>query len=449
MTARFRRLAPALAAALLAGCSSTPTSNTPPLPPSFQALAQGTYHGCRDRSSADESEVFQIAGTRLEVRTYSHPTTSGTCGGSAAITQITRGDLVFGASRLVANPVDPVHLASVTAHELDLHEDSGATSYQLGWLDTSTTPNQFWIGDASGSLDGTTPTKRPTSFEASPRIRITDPVAWPGVAQGAWATCRAFGPDERTVLSLEGAALRLRNYRYPSSDGTCTGSFDPANARDGTFTFGAEVATTVGPAATVGWVFDVDFSGTMAYHLAWVDAFLTPNAFYVGDDSFPLHDGSTPAKRPVVLQYEPRFRTPAIVPPVYTTDGIAGTWRSCNTRNTGAGLQDYAEAMTFSGGIWTSTVYRYTSADRTCSAGQAVDSASSGTYAFTGTRTSVFQAGSDRLTVTVGAVFVTQTSPSASSFLSAIYVDPYSTPPALYTEDQTPGVLVMRPRFRQ
>jgi hypothetical protein len=137
------------------GASSSPPNGGGGGAPALLAEAQGTWaSACPATTTGSWHSTLVISGASV---TESHTDyTNGTCSGIgtttiAGFTSITIGQAV------TAN----LGVTVVTAYQID-YLSPGVTFYDLVYIDTTVTPNKFYIGQQTATLDGTSAAMRPT-----------------------------------------------------------------------------------------------------------------------------------------------------------------------------------------------------------------------------------------------------------------------------------------------
>ena len=155
-----------------------------------------------------------------------------------------------------------------------------------------------------------------TSSDA-PACNTASPIYTP--VQGTWAMCApaSLTTSMKNTITVSGCGVVVANDVYPASL-DCTGTVVRAAAGTGTITFGTAVANTgFNTAATPVTAYQLDVLGTITptggsaqalamYTLGYVNG----TTLYMGDTS-GANDGTTPAKRPTILDgYYPFTKIP-------------------------------------------------------------------------------------------------------------------------------------------
>ncbi|HSN14082.1 MAG TPA: hypothetical protein VLT61_05580 [Anaeromyxobacteraceae bacterium] len=121
----------------------------------FEAQLQGSWGHCKTGATDSTNDVLTFSELRITVTSTSYAT--GDCSGTGTPNGEKSGTIAIGAS-VTAN----LGATPVTATQIDLSIGSDPTKYQIGWVDTASTPNRLHFGDDSGANDGTSAGKRPT-----------------------------------------------------------------------------------------------------------------------------------------------------------------------------------------------------------------------------------------------------------------------------------------------
>ncbi len=431
MTRWKREFSSALVAVLVAGCGSKKSEGGTT---SFAQTLKGTWVTCSSQwGPTDAREAVVFDGTGFVVRRYDHPTSDLSCGGEGILrdTESGHGSYTVGASVVVP---DPEGNGTVTAYQLD-GTTASVSSYTIAYVKTSVTPNVLYMGDDSGTNNGTTPALRPTTLQTIPRTRAPEPMAFPASLQGTFESCVSeFTYDVREVLAFSGSSVDTRVYDHATTDGSCGGRgyLRFADSMQGTFTLGADVAATVGVLDVTAVAADVTPAlASTFYSIVWVDSLASPRTVYTGDDNAnQLLDGTAPEKRPTVLeQWKPRFLLPA--PPAFP--GILqGSWENCRYELDYS--TDVREVFQFSGANLTVLEYHHTTTDGTCGNG-AGSLYNSTTFTFTtgaaAPATLPDPSGvNPSLTVTANAFDF------GTVFYTIVYVDTSARPYTLYIGDE-------------
>jgi len=151
------------ASAALVAMSACGGSNTGGGGSSFEAQIQGTWLAlCNTVSGSTERLSFTFSGlgfTRT-FKTY----TNVTCTEPGTVVSTETGSIVIG-SAVTAN----LGSTPVTAYKIDatLSASPGQTAYDLGYVDTTVTPNRLYVGDSTGVNTGNTAATRPTTLDGT------------------------------------------------------------------------------------------------------------------------------------------------------------------------------------------------------------------------------------------------------------------------------------------
>jgi hypothetical protein len=126
---------------------------------SFQDALQGSWAECKDGGSgASNQDTLTFSGLNLAVTSLSFP--NATCEGAGTPSGGATGVIVIGYTATAA-----LGSSTVTATQLDL-VIGGVTTYQIGYVDQAATPDRLYLGDTTGTNDGSSPATRPTALDA-------------------------------------------------------------------------------------------------------------------------------------------------------------------------------------------------------------------------------------------------------------------------------------------
>jgi hypothetical protein len=192
---------------------------------------------------------------------------------------------------------------------------------------------------------------------------------------------------------------------------------------------GANVPASLSGAPVVARAFDTHPAHGAEFNVVYVDAASEPDHLYVGDTSADSsRDGTTPAKRPLVLaDWWTWTRLSPLGESTTTIDAVQGTWVSCY--NEGNGASDVWEELTISGTTATVVLTHFP---------QSFDGRCQGVFSSDGPL-----AASVTLGVTAPATLLDRPvaarevdiQPALEPFTVA-WVDASATPPLLYTGDE-------------
>jgi hypothetical protein len=104
--------------------------------------------------------VLVLSGTSFTSTSTDHANT--TCAGTGTNPSSSTGTFTIGSTVSTTLNGSPV-----TAYQVDVTVTGVGTFYDLGYVDTSTTPHRQYEGDTSGANNGTTPALRPTTLDGS------------------------------------------------------------------------------------------------------------------------------------------------------------------------------------------------------------------------------------------------------------------------------------------
>jgi hypothetical protein len=163
-------LAALVAVLTTAACGSSSDTNTCNTGSPIYASAQGTWAMCAptgNTTSMKNTITVSGCGATILNDVYAG---SAACGGTAIRAATGTGTIAFGAA--VANTTFNTGAPAVTAYQFDivgtLTPTGGAAQtlamYTIGYV-SSTTPANLYIGDTSGTNNGTTPALRPTVLD--------------------------------------------------------------------------------------------------------------------------------------------------------------------------------------------------------------------------------------------------------------------------------------------
>ncbi len=261
------------------------------------------------------------------------------------------------------------------------------------------------------------------------------PVPFPATLQGTWISCVNEGSgasDQAEALTIDGDTVVSVQTTHASTDATCSGTGTVAGTFAGTFTIGGPVEARVGAAGGVVTARAIDVTdggGVTFYSIVYVDVGPNPDVLYTGDQAIdPALDGSTPDRRPAVLEaWKPRYL--GGLPEPSFADVIQGSWASCQ----GSYYGDVKERLSFSGESWSGLDTLHSSYDGSCS-GSVVD-----TFSFGGSFTvgGAVPAQLGVNTVTAHATNLVASYPASVTLYTLLYVDAASTPDVLYIGDSS------------
>jgi len=129
----------------------------------LEAQLQGTWASpCELVTGGSAKATFAFSGLRFTWTVLSYA--NGTCTGTGTVLFIDAGSTAIG-STVTAN----LGTTPVTAYQVDYTHDSkpGVVDYDLGYVDSTVSPNRFYMGDTSGGNLGTTAAMRPTALDAT------------------------------------------------------------------------------------------------------------------------------------------------------------------------------------------------------------------------------------------------------------------------------------------
>ncbi len=286
---RMQRLVATLSVLLAVSCSSKEDQPPPPPPPPAPSF-DGTWVDCSNDGSSDMRDVITIAGSNVDVVSFTYATADGSCGGagtaagtpvSSAMTLGTPADAWLGNLVVQATPVD---LAWTP------------TYYTIVWRDADVDPNVLYTGDDGGKIYGGTPDTRPNALQTW-RLRYQQTTPSAADLNGTWImACKNNGAtDEHEELTISGSTLSSSTTAYSSIDGTCTGTVTSTSSHTGTFTVGNQVYSTLATMTVTALAIDIPDATKPAYTVMWVDKRVIPNVLYVG-----IGEG-TPTVRTTVL----------------------------------------------------------------------------------------------------------------------------------------------------
>ena len=204
----------------------------------FAGALQGTWSACSFTGASYQAETLVVSGLNATRSVTDFGALDSTCSGSGTPVFSIPGTFTVG-SAVNATFV----AATVTAYPIDL-TFSGVSFYDLAYI----APNgRLYLGDSSGTNDGSSPATRPialsTSVEFVKRGASPPPsVDYSSAIQGTWTACFADPTRDFFInFAFNGSAGTYNEWSYPSTNGTCTGTEILEASEVVTFTLGAGV----------------------------------------------------------------------------------------------------------------------------------------------------------------------------------------------------------------
>lgn len=290
------------ASATLKAIATAPGYTTSPVGTASYVISvshafDGTWVVCRNDLGNDYRDVFAIDGASVGFNLIFYDTVDVTCDGDGvsdaplAITavygeQVTAG---LGAGTVQATKVD-----------LTVAGPPPETFYTLLYRDTAAAPEVLHLGDDSGTLDGSTPERRPVDLQSMARALQTAPV--PGDLTGEWRFCPADANGSIATFDAANGTFVATKY-----DGTCAAGtvLEQVTA---TYTLAAPVYASLGPTTVTAFAVDLSVTAPFVgnvYTTFWVDTHASPPRLFNGNDELHGMNASTPSLRPRVLRPDP------------------------------------------------------------------------------------------------------------------------------------------------
>jgi len=133
----------------------------PPTPPSFAELLPGTWASCQTTGYGDLREALTFSTATWSGIDSLHPSHDGTCSGSVLDSMTMGGWFTLGPTVSA-----PLGSTAVPARAADLHftYPASVTLYTLLYVDDVPATDVLYIGDTSGTYNGTTASLRPITL---------------------------------------------------------------------------------------------------------------------------------------------------------------------------------------------------------------------------------------------------------------------------------------------
>jgi hypothetical protein len=252
----------------------------------------GTWAVCRNEL-ADYREILSIDGSSVSVDFIEYATGDLSCDGDGAAGTPQVATAVFGGPVTAGLGAGTVQATKV---DVALPGPPPEIFYTLLYRDTTATPDVVYLGDDSGTLDGSTPALRPVDLQDAPRALQTAPV--PGDLTGEWRFCPAAA--DGNIVKFDAALGTFEGTKYT---GPCAGGTVKEQVT-GTYALAAPVYANLGATTVTAFAVDLDITAPFVgsvYTTFWVDTGASPRRLFGGDDGLHGMDQSTPSLRPRVL----------------------------------------------------------------------------------------------------------------------------------------------------
>lgn len=133
-----------------AGCGSSSSGDV-------QSRLQGSWSSCLAEASTSRQTRMVFSGSSYTTTSTTYG--NATCSGTGAVENASSGTISVGGSVKAG-----LGASTVTAHLVDVAFAGGA-AYDIFSIDTASAPDRLYLGDSSGTKDGSAPALRPTTID--------------------------------------------------------------------------------------------------------------------------------------------------------------------------------------------------------------------------------------------------------------------------------------------